>query len=86
MKIDLFKTLEAPSYYGDLPDFQPDDTEHVISAYFYGKRAYDFDLELTESLNDSTDGILSLADVDFYDADTCRELIDWIDTHQDDIN
>lgn len=86
MKITLLLTDDVPRTYGDVP-FTPDksDEREVVwkpSSEFidwvfkggYGAMSHDI-----LDLDDACDVLLSLGDVDYFDAGQCSRLVAWID-------
>lgn len=79
MRIDLFKSFEGVSYYGDVPQAtsvpgtQVESTRYGFDADFHA--IVDFALKV----NDACDTALDISDVDFFDVQKCLELVKLLD-------
>lgn len=84
MRVTLFKTIQAPRYYGKIPEFGDYETHLKNTASFTYDA--DFGTPLAEwfevTVNDLCHTWFGDGDIDFLDADQCVVVKDWIESHE----
>lgn len=79
MRIDLFKSFEGASYYGDVPE-ATSVTESQVESKLYGFDAdWQASSDFAMKINDACDTVLDISDVDFFDVKKCKELVKLLD-------
>lgn len=80
MRIDLFKSFEGASYYGDVPE-SSSVPETQVESMLYG---FDADwraiVDFALKINDACDTALDISDVDFFDVQKCVKLVKLLDS------
>ncbi len=79
MRIDLFKSLEGVSYYGDIPEV------HGLPESQVDSSCYCFDVELEElqrfadQVDEACGALIDVFDEDYFDAEKCKKLVGLLD-------
>lgn len=82
MRIDLFKSLEGASYYGNVPEALSMPESQVDSKH------YSFDVppsELSEfamQIDNACGAIVDAFDVDYLNASQCEQLVEFLDSYE----
>ena len=87
MRINLFKSFDGASYYGDVPEASSLPETQVESTLY----SYDADwhaiTDFAMKVNDACSTTLDISDVDFFDVQKCSELVKLLNssvlTHDD---
>lgn len=79
MRIDLFKSFEGASYYGDVPEASSVPETQVESTHY----SFDADvcaiMDFAMQIDDACDAVLDYTDVDFLNAQKCEKLVELLE-------
>lgn len=75
MRIDLFKSFEGASYYGDVPEASSVPEDQVESTLYGFDTDWHAIIDFAMKVNDACDTALDISDVDFFNVQQCRELV-----------
>lgn len=79
MRIDLFKSFDGASYYGDVPEASSVPDSQVDSTRYRFNDNWQAIIDFALKVNDACDTALDISDVDFFDAQKCEDLVKLLD-------
>lgn len=77
MAIQLFLNLNGLKYYGNIPE-KPENSSGMIEEYALSSDDIKLFIKDIDSLDVACNALLDLGDVDYFNAEKCRKLIEWI--------